>query len=167
MEAHQIDAICRYVAGVSWPRSGHHLAVNVLKEYFGVNFSYCEFYTPKDCCRAFPCVRRDSVKFSKNHDFHLRAPISDSSPYLIQYRAFLPSVVSAYEMFVAQGQPDTPDSFENFATSVSGMYNAFLERWVFGTHSPRERLVLRYEEITSDGGVHFIALMIRFFAPNH
>jgi hypothetical protein len=167
MEAVECEPLCRYVVGVSWPRSGHHLAVNVLREYFGAEFSYCEFYTPIDCCRTIPCKRQDSVKFSKNHDFCLTAPISDRYPYLIQYRSFLPSVVSAYEMFVGQGQPDSQDSFEDFATAAARMYNSFLAKWVLGANSPRERLILRYEELTSDRNMDFLDAMIRFFAPFH
>jgi hypothetical protein len=94
-------------------------------------------------------------------------PISDRHPYLIQYRSFLPSVVSAFEMFVGQGRPDTPASFEEFAIAAADMYNAFLAKWVFGSNPPGERLILRYEELTSDSNMGCLASMIRFFAPNH
>jgi hypothetical protein len=167
MESVECESSCRYVVGVSWPRSGHHLAVNLLQEYFGDEFSYCEFYTPKDCCRTAPCIRHGSVKFSKNHDFYSMMPISDRHPYLIQYRSFLPSVVSAFEMFVGQGRPDTLASFEEFAIAAADMYNAFLAKWVFGLHPPGERLILRYEELTSDSNMDFISSLIRFFAPSH
>lgn len=94
-------------------------------------------------------------------------PISDRHPHLIQYRSFLPSVVSAFEMFVGQGRPDTQASFEEFAIAAADMYNAFLAKWVFGMNPPGERLILRYEELTSNRNMDFIAAMIRFFAPNH
>jgi hypothetical protein len=167
MQTVELEQLCRYVVGVSWPRSGHHLATNVLKEYFGDEFAHCEFYTPTDCCKTAPCIRCSRIKFSKNHDFYSMLPISDRHPYLIQYRSFLPSVVSAYEMFVGQGRPDTLASFEEFAIAAAGMYNAFLKKWVFGPNPPGERLILRYEELTSDRNIDFISSMIQFFAPNH
>lgn len=161
------DSICRYVVGVSWPRSGHHLVVNVLHEYFENEFAYCEFYTPSDCCKSAPCARREYIKLSKNHDFLLKMPIVVDYPHFIQYRSFLPSVVSAFELFIEQGQPDTFTSFEKFATKEARIYNKFLAKWVFGTKRPRERLILRYEDLTSERGVYLISDVIRFFAKNH
>jgi hypothetical protein len=74
----------RYVAGVSWPRSGHHLLVRMLKSYFGKVFEYCEFYEPQQCCKQFPCARRGVVHFSKNHDFDGTANRLRDVPLIIQ-----------------------------------------------------------------------------------
>jgi hypothetical protein len=94
-------------------------------------------------------------------------PIVADCPHFIQYRAFLPSVVSAFELFVEQGQPDTFESFEKFASKEARMYNKFLAKWVFGAKRPRERLVLRYEDLTSERSMYFVSNIIRFFATSH
>lgn len=158
---------CRYVVGVSWPRSGHHLLVNMLKNYFGKEFVYCEFYVPNDCCKTVPCARAPAVTFTKNHDFDLQTPITPGFPYLIQYRAFLPSVVSAFELFVRSGKPNTPEAFRTYARNMAVGYNAFLWKWVIGTACPNEKLVCSYEEITSDNKIALFSNIIKFFAPNH
>jgi len=59
----------RYVAGVSWPRSGHHLLQRLLQSYFP-SLLYCDFYGAEtDCCKRIPCSR-PKVGFSKSHDFN-------------------------------------------------------------------------------------------------
>ena len=57
-----------HVTGVSWPRSGHHLLVRMLKLYFGETFGYCDFYGGiEGCCKTVPCTRTDSVHLTKSH----------------------------------------------------------------------------------------------------
>ena len=75
-----------YVVGISWPRSGHHMLLRLLKLYFGPSFGYCSLYGDRpehpevpQCCRCVPCTNAGKINFSKNHDF-------DLSP-VIQYRS--------------------------------------------------------------------------------
>ena len=92
----------RYVAGVSWPRSGHHLVQRLLQGYFGPHLSYDMFYHPElDCCRVFPCTR-GRVHFSKNHDWDLSGVMSAGLPYLIQYRSAAAAAVSDFELTCAK-----------------------------------------------------------------
>lgn len=134
----------RYVAGISWPRSGHHLLVRILQAYFGHRFRYCEFHGPKlDCCRRFPCQR--GMTFTKNHDFDDVHP--GNVPCLIQYREFLPSVVSGFELMVRDGAPDTPETFRRYALRRAGEYRYFLRKWC---HESENRLVIKYENLTRD-----------------
>lgn len=160
------SSIC-YISGISWPRSGQHLLVDVLKSYFGREFTYCEFYTPIDCCKKSPCTRSHTVHFSKNHDFESKAVLRKGTPYLVQYRSFLPSIVSAFEMYVQSGQLDTPDSFCVFARYHTTRYNAFLAKWAFGPSAPKEKLLISYEMLTSESKIDVLADIISFFAPNH
>ncbi len=162
----ELDRPIRYVSGISWPRSGHHLLVNVLQSYFGREFTYCEFYTPVDCCKKSPCIRK-KVKFSKNHDFGSKTGLTRGTPYLVQYRSFVPSIVSAFEMYVQNGQPDTPESFRIFAKHHTTGYNEFLEKWTFGPGAPKEKLLISYELLTSDSKVEVLIDIISFFAPGH
>jgi len=109
-----------YIQGVSIPRSGHHLLVRLLVDYFnevldegeaspsGI-FSYCEFY---HCCRNNPCPKFDSTRpgtvlLQKSHDEFLRQInkryehpklVLESQRYLIQIRHPIDSLLSDYEL---------------------------------------------------------------------
>jgi hypothetical protein len=139
--------------------------VNILKAYFARNFSYCEFYRPLFCCKQSPCARAKRIKFSKNHDFGLVTPIRSDVPYLIQYRSFLPSIVSAYEVFVKNGQEDSNEAFRLFALDNAEKYVAFIEKWISGPNAPNDRLIVQYEVLTSNTTIECLKRVISFFQP--
>lgn len=157
---------CRYVAGVSWPRSGHHMLVNVLAAYFGQAFRHCEFHTPPNCCKSFPCADPE-VTFSKSHDFGLKMPMLEGVPYLIQYRAYIPSVVSEFELHVRAGEPNTKEHFMVFASMHHVGYRSFTKKWIDNEKAPEERLVLLYEDLTGENKALKFSEAIAFFAPGH
>ena len=152
-----------YVAGISWPRSGHHLMVRLLQAYFGAGFGYCEFHMARDCCKAFPCARAGQVNLSKNHDFRQATPQLDTLRYLIQFRAFAPSVVSSYELSLGKGGEDTPEAFRKYVSQRWGPYQMFLEKWIFSDFGKRH-VILRYEELTADP-VAAMRPVAELFAP--
>lgn len=152
----------RYVAGVSWPRSGHHLLVRLLEGYFGDSFGYCESYSPADCCRRFPCTRRPAINFTKNHDWKLDLPKIPGLPYVVQYRDFLPSTISDFELYVRNGNEDSAASFERYCHASARRYRAFVEKWVLDP-LPAERMVVKYEEFVSDPET-VMARIVPFFA---
>lgn len=106
-----------YVIGVSWPRSGHHLMARLLRLYYGPNFTYCGFYGQTECCGKVPCARAGTVRYSKNHDFDGTLPQDAQHRYLIQTRAFPPSVVSNFELYLREGGQDDAASFARFASA--------------------------------------------------
>ena len=122
----------KHFTGVSFPRSGHHLLVRVLNKYFGPKFVYCEYYNPADCCRAVPCEFADRVTFSKNHDYESCVPILTHQRYLIQYRAFVPAVVSDYELHARQLADDSRALFRKFAKNqvrkIPGIHETMVSR---------------------------------------
>ena len=144
-----------YVANVSWPRSGHVLLARILTETFEGWFGYCEYYTPSKvenspCCGAFPCRRTDIVSMSKQHDFKFDAELPDDHLLIVQYRAFLPSLVSHWDQRAATspGLVDSAEEFRRFARHKAEDYERFLERWV---RRPRtNRLLLPYEAFTAE-----------------
>lgn len=139
-----------HVTGVSWPRSGHHMLVNLLKNYFGTEFSYCSFYGSEiDCCKSLPCKRADKIDFTKSHDFDLSLSQLQGHKYLVQYRDFVPSVVSNFELHVRNGNDDTAEEFRRFCSLEFGRYKAFLSKWVYSDFA-REQLVLKYEEFLKE-----------------
>ena len=154
----------RYVAGVSWPRSGHHLVQRLLQEYFGPDFVYCEFYDPElDCCRVFPCTR-SRVHFSKNHDRDLSGVMTAGLPYLIQYRSAAAAAVSDFELHLRDGHSDTAREFETFALHRARRWGKFVSKWVDGSDG-LERLIVRYEHLTEDP-LGTMAPIIQFFSPD-
>ncbi|RAZ90009.1 hypothetical protein DPM33_14255 [Mesorhizobium hawassense] len=153
----------RYVAGVSWPRSGHHLMHRLALAYFGGDFRYCLFYTSDPaCCGSAPCTRL-GMNFTKNHDFDLSVPILPDVPYLIQYRSLTPATISDFELYLLDGGADTKESFQEFARIRAEGWAAFMAKWV---DSPVrfERLLVRYEDLVADPHRAFDAA-VRFFAP--
>lgn len=139
-----------YVIGVSWPRSGHHLLVRLLKIYFGPDFGYCDFYGGvKDCCKTVPCRRRGEIVLTKSHDFDRKLPQLRKQKYLVQYREFIPSVVSNFELHVRNGAADTLESFRKFASTEFDRYQLFVQKWVSSPFG-QTQLVIRYEDLLND-----------------
>ncbi|WP_226582738.1 hypothetical protein [Acuticoccus sediminis] len=143
-----------YVANVSWPRSGHVLLSRILRQTFQGWFGYCEYYTPRQmenspCCGSFPCERAGLINMSKQHDFGFKAELPSDHPLIVQYRSFLPSVVSHWEQRIATSSTeDSEEAFRAFALKQALEYKTFLDRWV---HSARtNRLLLPYEAFTAN-----------------
>lgn len=137
------------VIGVSWPRSGHHLLVRLLKFYFGDKMRYCDYYGGiEGCCKTLPCTREADIDFTKSHDFDLTLPQIKGRKYLIQYREFLPSTVSNFELFLLH-KPRDLDTRQGFATFVSKQFTAhrrFMDRWVYSEFGSSQ-LQLSYEQL--------------------
>lgn len=139
-----------YVANVSWPRSGHHLLIRLLGLYFGRRFGYCERYGPSkrghfDCCGAFPCEKRGLVTTSKNHDFGLESELPEAMPLIVQIREPLAAITSDFELYVANGNPDTPARFEEFAMHRARVFRRFCRKWVAAERP--NRLVIDYDDL--------------------
>ena len=138
-----------YVIGVSWPRSGHHLLARLLRLYYGPTFTYCGFYGQPDCCGQVPCARAGEIRYSKNHDFDGSLPQDASSRYLIQTRAFAPSVVSNFELYLREGGSDDAASFARFASAQFTAYRAFQDKWVTSDFA-QSQTVIPYEALIRD-----------------
>jgi hypothetical protein len=158
------------VVGISWPRSGHHMLVRLLQLYFGSAFGYCDYYSGKpavpdlaSCCGKVPCRHPDRVTLTKNHDFDLAAPQVEGQKYLIQYRDFIPSVVSNFELYLRQGGEDTALSFRKFASAEFTRYLGFTDKWVHSDFA-RHQLLLNYGEFLRDPQTE-LTRVVTFIAP--
>jgi hypothetical protein len=158
----------RYVACVSYPRSGHHLTVRLLSHYFKDAFRYCQYYNQScDCCQSFPCTN-PSVSMTKNHDMDLSRPLNTGIakqpgvPYLVLIRSFLEAVVSDYSLFL-RNHEDSREAWESFAQRKLQYYQRFLHKWVL-RHDGLEKFVVRYERLTEDP-LETFAEIINFFHP--
>ncbi len=156
-----------YVCGVSFPRSGHHLLVRILRGYFGEGFVYCEFYKKdKDCCRESPCVRTNATHFSKNHDYDASVVVKPGHTYLVQYRKFQDSLVSDFELHVRHIGIDTADEFREFAEWKLASYKLFMHRWATVEVSNTQTALLSYEHLTSDP-MGVMQKILPLFAPGN
>jgi len=153
------------VQGVSFPRSGHHMLVDVLSSYFGSTFQYCGYYL---LCDERPCAARVN-HLQKNHDHELTLPSDSDCDYLVQYRHPLHSITSHYEHKLRHGQIrpelDCRETWEEFAMASAGHWRLWAQKWLIGNTNPRA-FELAYEEIMADApGV--LSRLVRFFGPSH
>lgn len=154
-----------YVVGISWPRSGHHMLVRLLTAYFGPDFGYCDFYGKGDCCRRVPCARAGRVSLTKNHDFDLSVPQVAGQKYLVQYRDFVPSVISNFELHVLNGNPDTPLSFRRFASLQFDRYRDFAAKWLDSDFG-KSQLCIDYADLVRDTA-RVLGQVVGWLAPEH
>jgi hypothetical protein len=150
-----------HVSGVSWPSSGHHLLCRLLERYFVHRWQYCDFYEQPGCCGQFPCARQGQITFTKNHDNDLDLP-EPTGRVLVQYRDFMPSVVSNFELYIKDGNDDTRESFENFARYHVPRWATFVRKWVVSSPG---RLIIKYEDLVSDP-VEAAARAVLFFGDS-
>ena len=154
----------RGVQGISFPRSGHHLLVDVLKAYFGAAFQYCGFYSLCDRC---PCPE-PSTNLQKNHDHGLDVPRDDRSDYLIQYRHPLPAVMSHYELRLRRAEIAPADDCEElwraYALEQVQHWREWIRKWVLDNGNPRA-LKLSYEATMADPMTAYSSV-VRLFAPD-
>lgn len=154
-----------HVVGISWPRSGHHLLVRLLELYFDDAFTYCDPYAKKPgCCGTIPCQKRDSVNFTKSHDFQLDVPQVKGLKYLVQYREFSSSVVSNFELYVLHGGEDSMRGFKDFASSEFSRYLDFLDKWVFSDFA-KGVFLLDYATLVSSPA-EVLAEVAMYIAPD-
>ncbi len=153
------------VQSVSFPRSGHHILVDVLSNYFGSTFQYCGYYLR---CEQRPCAARVN-HLQKNHDHELTLPSDAHHDYLIQYRHPLHSITSHYEHKLRHGEiapeQDSRAAWEEFALASVGHWRQWAQKWLIANTNPRA-FKLAYEEIMADTpGV--LSRLVQFFGPSH
>lgn len=122
---------------VSYPRSGHHGLVDVLRAYFADAFVYCESYDTPEKKLGLPGGAL--TNFQKNHDFELSTPVLPDRQYLIQIRHPLQAIESWDELDRRAGYPAQPQE------NKLGFWTAFVNKWVLAP-IPR-RLVVDYADL--------------------
>lgn len=96
----------KILIGASIPRSGHHFLQNISTKFYGPQMHYCEFYSPKHCCKQISCGKRGgfSVIYQKSHDRNMEVPKSIAGAvYILQYRHPTPEALSDHELDVMDG----------------------------------------------------------------
>lgn len=167
------------ILNLTFPRSGHHLLVDILKSYFNDKMNYCEFYNSNNNCGCFGgtnpgnqlCVK-EKTNFQKHHDFEklfheprvLTVPKDLDRKYLILYRSKYPALVSWYEMFLDEEDnkkvEHSEEDFRNFMNWATNFYDKWIEKWVEDKEI-ENKLVITYEELTSNT-VEIVAKVVEF-----
>lgn len=139
----------------SMPRSGHHFLVKLLRDYFGSEFAYCEFYNPENCCKQMPCTKpfnqagTNSLLLQKSHDFRFNDPVDPSQRYLIEYRHPVPRSQSNFELALRRGlREDTHEDFWSFVDASVKYQIAFFRKWI--QTPPPNAVLLAYERLSQD-----------------
>jgi len=146
------------IQNISYPRSGHHLLVNLLHDHLGDAFKYADPYgwhnekgektksEPKKTLEDSP-----NCNYAKNHDFDLKLEVNPNSDitHIIQIRKPLPAIVSYFQFTVDEGAiPDTKESWRAFAVEKAAYWQAFYEKWVLVP--PSTSMLLWYDELISE-----------------
>ena len=127
---------------VTYPRSGHHLLMNLLCYYFTDHkcenfetgqFSYCEYYHH---CQKIPCSHAATLQ--KNHDFNLSLP--KTGKVIVQFRNPFNSIIS-YAKFEKQN----PTAWKQFATQKAQYWANFMKKWA----SHPTALIVPYEQLVA------------------
>lgn len=144
--------------GASIPRSGHHYLQRTLSRYFREDIFYCEWYTPAECCRQVPCVRRPDVRviYQKSHDWDFSLPRTiESALYLIQYRHPVPEALSDRDLAMRDTieKPSlnyrlTEDCYGWWLAGKAIYYRNFHEKW-FRSRVPNA-VYLDYEHLLKE-----------------
>lgn len=130
----------KILVGASIPRSGHHFLQNLLTKYFGSAMHYCEFYSPKDCCRQVPCTRRGdhAVIYQKSHDRDMEVPKDlAGATYILQYRHPVPEALSDRELDVQDGMGRISldyrlgrDHYAQWLAAKAVYYRRYHDKWL-------------------------------------
>lgn len=170
-----------YVVGVSYPRSGHHLMERLLGRYIGPRFSYCPLYTRKkaeregwlqakmpkawdyNCSLGRICPNHGHVHYCKNHEWDGVVHKTPEFRYLVQYRDFLPAVVSLFDLVKHNsGTRDSEAVFRRYSHQKALEYASFMSRWVNAQDDGIEKLVIKYENLANDPEI-WLAKALAFF----
>ena len=84
--------------------------------------------------------------------------------YLIQYREFLPSIVSNFELFVHNGNEDSADSFHKFSEYETNNYATFMKRWATAERANSIFVRIAYERLTTSP-LETLESVVSLFAP--
>ena len=132
---------------VSFPRSGHHLLTNLLREYFGCQtLVYHSLYEDKGRPISDP---ESLVNYQKNHDFELDTPLNPELKYVVQIRDPMDSIASWRALDARTGTTTVHDrvSWEIETRDRLDYWRKFVDKWVI--QSIPNRLIVHYADLLS------------------
>lgn len=134
---------------ISFPRSGHHALRNVLAEYFGEEFKYCDNYVD-------PQEKRLGVdldtNYQKEHDLTLEYPAYLPYRQLIQIRNPFDAIQSWINFDATVGHEDANQNRERWHAVFNErtrFWGLWFDKWVLSPAAV-PRLVVPYERLVAD-----------------
>ncbi|MCX6722010.1 MAG: sulfotransferase domain-containing protein [Candidatus Staskawiczbacteria bacterium] len=181
----------RKIICVTFPRSGHHLLVNLLLKYYSKDLNYletsgdktdtlcsrvltagdmhyCELYNH---CKQIPCSD-PKTNFQKTHDFDLSLQPSNDFFYIILYRNPLDSIVSHFNYYLHNNMSSffasdvnfNRKGWEEFANKDIEFWKNFVKKWLVWKNDTN-RIYVSYEELIKSPHISFINIL-KFINPN-
>jgi len=128
---------------VTFPRSGHHLVVDILQKYYGEEMRYCEMYS--HCSRVW-CTD-SSTTHQKTHDFGLDVPTDLDVRYIIQIRNAEDAIASWYKSAIIANW--TNQNWKSFLENGLSFRKRFLDKWIYGP-TGHSITIVTYENLIAD-----------------
>ena len=150
----------------TFPRSGHHLLIRIIDEYYGSRFLYYKrtsrnvektkkhvVYNKHADLTEFSPIPFKQVSLQKNHDYGLCRGqesnfeyLSDKfSKHIIQIRHPLESIVSFY--YHRSKTKVLNRCWEDFAVDIMHWWKKFVEQWI---ECSLPELLIRYDRFVKD-----------------
>lgn len=141
------------VINISFPRSGHHMMLEVLRRYFGDDLKYCEYYTefrkrPELC---------GETNFTKYHDHDLTWPVDFKycDKYLVTVRHPLYSIAS-WRIHHRDELGDVVENQERSKQKVK-LWADWVNKWVLSDIP--NRMIVQYESMVRDPCAAFFKII--------
>lgn len=141
----------RVTINITYPRSGHHLLVNLLQHYFQERLVYSGIQL-QFAHRLL--LQGEGINFLHEHDHTDFVSKFPQNHYLIQIRYPLECLVSDFYlnlMHPSQSTKDTREVWEEFAKERLELWVTFYKKWVLAEDLPN-RLVLNYADLIEHPG---------------
>lgn len=125
----------------TFPRSGNHLLLDLLRGYFGDALRDVDIHrAPGRGLGQDP-----STNFEKTHDSNLDQPIETGIRHIVQVRYPPDAIASWFNMACKSNVPDTAGNWKQYAVQVAPLWLRFYRRWVLDPVP--ERLVVTYDDL--------------------
>ncbi len=123
---------------VTFPRSGHHWLIRLLRHALGDSMIYAEYHQDGGTLE-----NNASFNLQKDHDFDLSTPIVPEFHHLVQIRAFDPAMASWRKLL--EEEKRMPWGLSHFKSIRRPYYDGFRKKWIEG--DVPNRLIVEYEAL--------------------
>lgn len=174
----------RQIVFVSFPRSGHHLLIEMLAKYFDYdNFKDFDFqeslnYTkPLQIGKYIYCEKyimeghkdnfiENNAHWYKTHDcaldnekYERKITNDETKFYIIQYRDFIPTFYSLYKKFRNHNSQEFYQTLEDYVS----YWQKFIRKWIIYNINPN-KILISYKNLISSKEI--LSKIIKFINPN-
>lgn len=169
----------KQIRTMCYPRSGHGILANVLKDYYEEQVKNKKVYfcdSVKCCGHKMPCKKSTEYNldlvYHKNHDFGSRVPnVEDPNIiYIVQYRKNVQEQINAYYRYTTDSKKDSKhylrtDDYYNKKNKERyikylqrktnfGAYTTFINKWIWKNNNPNTYF-LEYDDFVNNPYKHY------------